>query len=240
MTLKELSLWYGRVDFCLLTGGIYNSCIKLRKYEFESMCEATSRCRFTPSSLYQRPVGFETNKYNPTLLSNLMSHIHKQNRTLIFIGDSITRYQVTALQCALFREDETATFNPPINIRRNLWGHTAINASLLNGTLNFQFHYIAIWEHFGPYVLDFVKKVISKLSTDKNGVIAVANTGAHESQIPGLFNHTSALKNMFTWAESGLLGSEDIPRKKEKNNTFIYRETSAQHFPDNPVGLKRK
>lgn len=245
---SELKHWYSSTDLCMMTssqantkrvyfGEDYAKCLKLRKPHEEATCEATILCQFAPNYLYQRIDGYDTDSFQKQQkLLDMFINLNKTGRSLFFIGDSITRGIISGLRCALKKVDNKIWFDPPLV--KEKFGHSStvvyipltVKDSNRIIVVTSEIHFFAVWSPYLPELHGVVTKAVASVleRSETKGLVVLANIGLHERTAE---RHVVHLENLFSWAQSDKFGDMAM-----KNNSFFYRETNAQHFPNSSAG----
>lgn len=186
-----------------------------------------------PASMTQVISGITEMYPHITQISDLLMGINQSNRALVLIGDSITRNSIEALMCILQLElsPQFVSISPPLT--KVLYNAVHYTITIPKATVHLVYN--SIWHPFQSGkggTTTFIHGELSRYIFNKRyptmGALVVFNIGIHER---GQKMMTKSLNEMFTYARTTLLS--DHPERKI---TFLYRESSVQHYPE-PGGL---
>lgn len=175
-------------------------------------------------------------------ISDLLIRLNQSNRALVLMGDSITRNSIEALMCILHLElsPSVVKISPPLEkiLYNGIHYKISIPSDPQNQTPNsvwtINLVYFSIWHSFQPgrggTTTSFHGELYRYIFNKKypgTGALIVFNIGMHER---GQHMMTKNLNEMFSFARDVLAPTP------ERNVTFLYRESSVQHY-DEPAGM---
>jgi hypothetical protein len=231
---------YTAHDYCVLTNPdpMTNCKRKASSNAVENECSSlTKKDRIRqlsfPQSMYHIPKEFADNEESSlplTKLTDMFISLNRTNRVLMLIGDSITRNSIESLECLLSIEQRTSdkiTISPPVF--KVLWGATKYTISLSNSKTLHQIVtvnvlYFAVWTQYGNGAGDMYLNEALRLLKHHDpttGIVFVFNIGMHEKHEPTQTKHVT---DMIQFAKKKILPMTN------RNNLFLYREASAQHY----------
>ena len=235
MNPTQISQWYNNYDACVLShSGDKEKC---KQFDRPRYCTVTDQFKALPDILYKIPKFLETNEFVSTNRNiEMMIKFNFSKKVLVIVGDSLSREYVRALYCALLKENSVVTIEPSLS---------KISQSLHNTAFH-RYHVTIPYPGGKTFVIPIVylpiisafhcKKDISLMDQmlqatvwhsaediRDNTAVMLFNIGIHEKNA-GMFE--KALECVFKWAQSESFGA-----MKDRQNVFVYRETTAQNFP---------